>query len=57
MSEKCTWPSNGDKMAILEELKWFKPDECKPQLNGQYGTDEEEFGESNELDIGFREPF
>ena len=34
----------------------FKPDECKPQLNCQYDTDEEEFGEPNELDLGFREP-
>ena len=34
----------------------FKPDECKPHLNRQYDTDEEEFGESNELDIGFRQP-
>ena len=38
-------------------FRGYKPDECKPQLNGQYDTDEEEFGEPNELDIGFREPF
>ena len=34
----------------------FKPVECKPQLNCQYDTDREDFGESNELDLGFREP-
>ena len=36
-------------------FRGFGPDECKP--NRRYGTDEEEFGEPNELDIGFNEPF
>ena len=50
-------------LAVIErlgmEIKWpfwrllkrFKPDERKPQLNCQYDTDEEEFGELNELDL------
>ena len=37
-------------------FRGFKPEECKPEMNRQYETDDEEFGEPNELDLGFTEP-
>ena len=62
MSEKRTRLSNGDKMAIFEAIRTpgFKREDImkqnQSQLNRQYDTDEEEFGELNELDPAFREP-
>ena len=41
----------------LPPFRGFKPDECKPEMNQQYDTDEEEFKEPNELEIAFTEPY
>ena len=41
---------------LSPSLRGFRPDECKPEMNRQYETDDEDLGEPNELDLGFREP-
>ena len=41
---------------LSPSFRGFKPDECKPEMNRQYETDDEKFGEPNELDLGFTEP-
>ena len=42
---------------LQRSFRGFKPDECKPEMNRQYESDDEEFAEPNELlDLGFTEP-
>ena len=58
LSEKNGQLSGKGNIAFLSlTCMGFKPDKCKPEINSQYETDDEEFGEPNKLGLGLREFF